>query len=693
MFWKPGVDRASSGIIEDNADTLNNQSTNNRSLPILQHKNSILYSLETSNLVIVGETSSGKSTQVPQFLHDSGWTSNGMSIACSQPKKLAAISLAKRVASEMGCVLGNLVGYNVRFDRKISSSTKINFCTDDILLKELIYDPLLSKYSVIIIDEFHCRSLSSDLLISILKKVLLKRSDLRIIIMSATINAIEVKDYLERNNSKLPVNIISIIGRTYPIELFYLSTACQSYIDSTIQTIQSIHIYEPSNSGDILVFLPSSEDIDEIYYKLSELKGFESLLLHKLHNSLPNHIQLLAIQENTSNYGRKVILSTNIAETSLTIDNIVYVIDSGFVKLNYYDSINNLDMFVTTSISKASAIQRMGRCARKMPGKCYRLYTEDTYNELTEQTLPEILRKDISYIILQLKTLGINNIIRFDYITNPTIESILNSLELLYSLNLIDINGNITKYGEIIIEIPINNIRLAKILLISQSMNCCEEILTIVSMLSVEYPFISINSIRNNETKLKYNESLSSLIHLNSDHLTLLNIYNNFDEISANNQKSWCDSKFLSYKILLRANEIRNNLKKMLIYYLSIYEIRNNTIELLSNNNSNSNINNNKIVLTFCNNNEIIIIKCLISGYFSNVAKLNNDGKYHTFRNKIIVMPHNTSVIANYGILPEWIIYSQVIHSKTTQIRDITKIEPLWLIEIANHYFSVVKQS
>lgn len=554
-------------------------------LPIKQYQNHILYALEKySCLILIGETGCGKSTQLPLFLHSGGWTkkrdttSNEKVILCTQPRRLAVTNLCKRVAYEFGCQVGEEVGYSMRFESKVSSKTIIKFCTDGVLLRETLSDPLLSKYSVIIVDEAHERTLHTDILLGILKKILMKRKDLRIIITSASINAQEFKDYFEFNrieeygSHKISHDneiacMLSVGMKPYPIDIYYLNQPTDNYIHASFDTIQYIHKTNSNTSGNILVFLPGAEEIDVLIDKLqNHFHETSNLIAIPLYASLPISQQYEAISLSSQlNSIRKVIVSTNIAETSLTIENISYVIDCGLVKLSYYDIKASIDLLVTCPISQASAIQRAGRCGRLGSGKCYRLYTEESYQQLQAFTIPEMQRVDISWSLLQLKGLGIRNLVKFDFISSPSITSMINSLEVLYALDAINKNNELTSLGEHMIEMPID-IYLSRALLSSYDLQCSEDILTITAMCSVEYPFHLPPNSKSSEVYKEYWKSISEFAVKEGDHITLLHVYNQF--ILNNMSKQWCNEMKLHYHILIRAKEIRSNLYKMLIYYL-----------------------------------------------------------------------------------------------------------------------------
>lgn len=415
-------------------------------LPIYHHRLELMYLLETNRVVIVvGETGSGKTTQLPQYLHECGWTRGGRTICVTQPRRVAATSVAKRVAEEMGVRLGQEVGYAIRFDDKTDPSvTRIKFVTDGMLLRELMLDPLLSQYSVVMLDEAHERSLYTDLLAGLLKKIMRRRKDLRLIVSSATIDALDMKRYFDdpqiepvSPNQKERVSIISIEGRLHPVDVLYSQQPTQDYLQGALNAVMDIHRFEAP--GDILVFLTGQEEIESLVELLKEKMDLEAnknggatslkMKCLPLYAGLPWESQM-AVFEKAPPRTRKVIISTNIAETSITIDGIAYVVDCGFVKIRAFNPKLGIEQLIVVPISQAAAKQRAGRAGRNRPGKCFRLYTEEAFEKLIPQQMPEMQRVNLSMVILQLKALGIDNLLHFDFICAPPIETVVRALEV-----------------------------------------------------------------------------------------------------------------------------------------------------------------------------------------------------------------------------------------------------------------------
>lgn len=479
----------------------------------------------------------------------------------TQPRRVAAMSVAARVSEETGLFLGDEVGYSIRFDNCTSSKTCIKFMTDGILVRETMSDPLLSRYSVLILDEAHERTLYTDILFGLVKKILRRRPDLRVLVSSATVDADEIKAFFSTNYSGLPENdnvyIMSIEGRTHPVDIHYRLQPTSDYLAATLATVFDIHNTQPP--GDILVFLTGTEEIEGMIDMIVEKNkrnhhpqrvGLKAL---PIYSGLPAQQQLLVFQP-LQGKNRKAVVATNIAETSLTIDGIVYVVDCGFVKSKSFNPRSGMEMLLVTPVSQASAKQRAGRAGRNRPGKCYRLYTEDAFDSLRLATVPEIQRTNLTTLILQLKFLGVDDILHFDFVTPPPVETMAAALESLYALGALDTEANLTNpLGRQMSEFPVDP-PLSKMILSSATYGCGEEILTIAAM-------VSLGSIYS-QTKNQHAAELKRQKYAveEGDHLTLLNLFNAFVRARAHAQQ-WCADFYLNVKAMARAVEIRRQLK------------------------------------------------------------------------------------------------------------------------------------
>ncbi|CAF0862566.1 unnamed protein product [Brachionus calyciflorus] len=652
-----------------------------KQLPIFKYKNQILYALETHRVVVVvGETGSGKSTQLPQYLWENGWADSKHSICVTEPRRIATINLAKRISDEKCCVLGQEVGYAIRFeDCYTPGLTKIKFVTDGLLIRELMQNPLLPQYSVIILDEVHERNVNTDIVIGLLKKVMKKREDLKLIVCSATVDAEEIKLYFDEgekkaNKTNLSTCIISVEGRYYPIEISYLTEPCDNYIKACVTTSIGIHIDQQDNEGDILIFLTGQDEVDEavsaLIEKATDLKNYKKKNLKKLwilplYGSLPVSEQL-KVFERTPKSCRKIIVSTNIAETSLTINGIVFVVDSGFMKLKAYDSRLGSESLITVPCSKSSANQRAGRAGRYRSGKAYRMYPESEYDKMKQHTPPEMQRCDLSSVIIQLKALGIDNVCKFDFLSPPPSKNLINTLELLHALESLDHNSKLTTpLGFQMAEFPLNPI-YSKALLSSEKFGCTQEMLTIIAMLQVQHVFItpSGRKIQADKSKLKFAAT-------EGDHITLLNVFKSFQDKLSKNKKStpgWCQSNFLNFKSLVRANQIREQLSLILKKF--------------------------KIdVKTSCGDRTEPVLKCLCTAFFANAARAHYSGDYKHLKSNVPLRVHPSSVINLYLANvdqppPKYVIYNDIVQSKATYlIRDLSVIDSAWLYELVPNYY------
>ncbi|KAM0792469.1 hypothetical protein ACM66B_005144 [Microbotryomycetes sp. NB124-2] len=707
-FWRPGTVAPGSSIDRD-AEAAKQESgtggvgaitgrvstvaiSERRSrLPIAKQRDALLFLLEQHPVVVLqSPTGTGKSTQIPQFLLEAGWASGGKSIAITQPRRVAAVSVAQRVAEEVGTVLGDEVGYNVRFENLSSDATKVLYLTDGMLFREILLDPLLSRYSVIMIDEAHERSSYTDLLLGVLKKIRRVRPSLRVIISSATIEAQSFVDFyntqpppssvassgVKPGEDMLPppakksrwdktdksyksdAVMVRLEGRAFPVDIAYLDEPAGDLVLKVVETIFDIHLKYPP--GDILVFLTGREEIDRCLQEIADNmlrmpKGASDLQAHPLHSGLTTEMQM-AVFEPPSPRARKVVVSTNVAEASVTIDGIKYVVDSGLVKLRSFDPYTGMDALVTTPCSLASLAQRAGRAGRTSPGKCFRLFPASVLKTLLPVTPPEITRTDISLLVLQLKSLGIQNVLRFDWMTAPSSAMLERALEFLYCLGALDDEGKLTKpLGMRMAEMPIDPM-MAKILLESASYQCSDEILTIAAMTSVQNVFIldQGDSVRAELERRKFTVE-------EGDHLTALNAYNAFVKYGRKSSK-WCHTHRLNFKALSRALSIRTQLAK----YLKRFEIP----------------------IISCGEDDTKVRRCLTSGYFRNAAKVQPDGTYRSVRENAVLHVHPSSVLFTRTPSTPYVVYHEVIETTKRFMREVTSIEQDWLLELAPHFYS-----
>lgn len=618
---------------------------------------------KTQILVFVGETGSGKTTQIPQYvLYDEIPQRNRKMVACTQPRRVAAMSVAQRVADEMDVNLGEEVGYSIRFEDKTSPNTILKYMTDGMLLREAMHDHDMSRYSCIILDEAHERTLATDILMALLKKVAKRRPDLKIIVMSATLDAQKFQRYF------YDAPLLPVPGRTHPVEIFYTPEPEKDYVEAAIRTVLQIHAAE--DEGDILLFLTGEEEIEDTCRKIS-LEVDEMIRetdcgpmkVHALYGTLPPHQQQKIFEPAPPPFkkggrpGRKCIISTNIAETSLTIDGIVYVVDPGFSKQKIYNPRIRVESLLVSAISRASAQQRAGRAGRTKPGKCFRLYTEKAFKEeLIPQTYPEILRSNLSNTVLELKKLGVEDLVHFDLMDPPAPETMMRALEELNYLACLDDEGELTHLGSLASEFPLDP-TLAVMLIHSPEFLCSNEILSITSLLSVPQVFVRPANKRREADEMK-----NLFKHPDGDHLTLLNVYHAFKGVvnRGEDAKKWCHEHYLSFRHLSSADNVRQQLRRIM---------ETHEIELLSTEFHDKNYYTN-------------IRRALVAGFFMQVAKRENTKIYRTLKdNNRAVMLHPSTVLQTDC---DWVVYNEFVLTTKEYIRTVTYIRPEWLL-VSSH--------
>ncbi|XP_030376802.1 pre-mRNA-splicing factor ATP-dependent RNA helicase DHX16 [Scaptodrosophila lebanonensis] len=621
-----------------------------KSLPVYPFKDDLIAAVkEHQVLIIEGETGSGKTTQVPQYLVEAGFTEDGKMIGCTQPRRVAAMSVAARVAEEMGVKLGNEVGYSIRFEDCTSERTILKYMTDGTLHREFLSEPDLGSYSVMIIDEAHERTLHTDILFGLVKDIARFRPELKLLISSATLDAEKFSAFFD------DAPIFRIPGRRYPVDIFYTKAPEADYIDACCVSVLQIHATQPL--GDILVFLTGQDEIETCQEVLQDRvkrlgSKIRELIVIPVYANLPSDMQA-KIFEPTPPNARKVILATNIAETSLTIENIIYVIDPGFAKQNNFNSRTGMESLMVVPISKASANQRAGRAGRTAPGKCFRLYTAWAYkHELEDNTVPEIQRINLGNAVLMLKALGINDLIHFDFLDPPPHETLVLALEQLYALGALNHHGELTKLGRRMAEFPVDPM-MGKMLLASEKYKCSEEMVTIAAMLSVN----SAIFYRPKDKIIHADTARKNFNDIHGDHLSLLQVYNQWAETDYSTQ--WCYENFIQYRSMKRARDVREQLVGLM---------QRVEIDMVS-----------------CLPETVNVRKAVTAGYFYHVARLSKGGHYKTIKHNQTVMIHPNSSL--FEELPRWVLYHELVFTSKEYMRQVIEIESKWLLEVAPHYY------
>ncbi|KAK0130794.1 putative ATP-dependent RNA helicase DHX35 [Merluccius polli] len=707
-FWKPGSEapgiseereltsEASGSPVVFNPHTALSIEKQRQKLPVFKHRNNVLYLVESyQTVIIVGETGCGKTTQIPQYLLEAGWAAEGRVIGVTQPRRVAAISVANRVAEERGALLGHEVGYTIRFDDcSDPQATRIKFLTDGMLVREMMADPLLKKYrycnmllhssiaqkkqsnfylycrlflipSVLMLDEAHERTLYTDIAIGLLKKIQKKRRELRLIVASATLDAKKFQEFFNLNETADPnkdtCGILTVEGRTFPVDMFYTISPVPDYVKATVETVMKIH--ETEDDGDVLAFLTGQEEVEKVVSLLQEQARSLSrygmkkhLRVMPMYAGLP-YAEQMKVFERAPPTVRKVIVATNIAETSITINGIVFVIDCAFVKLRAYNPSTAIESLVVSPISKASASQRAGRAGRNRSGKCFRLYTEEDYEKLPASTVPEMQRTNLAPVILQLKALGIDNVLRFSFLSPPPAQTMIQALELLYALGGLDQYGRLTDpMGVRMAEFPLSPM-FAKMLLESGNFGCSKEIVTIAAMMQIQNIFV----VPSNQKKVAAREHRKFAV-AEGDHLTMLNVYEAF--IKHQKSSQWCQEHFLNYKGLLRAITVREQLRRLMNKF--------------------------KVPRTSSEGDPDVILRCIVAGFFANAARIHHSGSYRTLRDDRELHIHPNSVL--FGEKPpKWVVYNEVVQTAKYYMRDVTAVESSWLVELAPHFYKQAK--
>ncbi|CAB9524117.1 splicing factor ATP-dependent RNA helicase [Seminavis robusta] len=703
-----------------------------KNLPVFKFRSEFCDKIKNHEVVLVtSETGSGKSTQIPQYVLDMTSLTRAFAICVTQPRRVAAITVASRVAKERNCRLGSEVGYRVRFDDKTNPSTKLIYATDGMLLRQAMLDPLLSAYSVILLDEAHQRSLQTDVLFGACKRAMEARKKsqgkaknlppLKVVVMSATL---DIETFLAFFQG---AETIKIPGRQYPVQIIYTKEPQEDYIDAAL--CATLQIHEDSEEGDILVFLPGQEEIEDLALLLKShldetanltksltgdvvqsLRGIgtdlsktanivNGVLVCVLYAALPPEMQMFAFQPKPEGCTRKIVLSTNIAETSVTLQGIRYIVDTGKEKSREFSSSTGMESLHVQDISKAQAAQRTGRAGRVSKGFCFRLYTEDAFETLQDTTTPEILRVNLAQVVLQLKGMGVEDPLKFEFITPPNPQSLKSACQHLFALGALDDKMQLTDYGSKLARLPLDP-TFAHLLLQSEKYGCTAEILVAVSMLSAENILFRPSGDQLSEKAAEAHRRFAS--H-EGDLPTFLNIYRAWrtEAIYTSSRKSkekknkesgkgkllhgeWCRRSFISARAMSRANDVHHQLRA-----ICTRPVDRNGLGM--------------DVSKSCSEDMEAFLKCVCAGLFLQSAErvketkqvdetggvLSSTRKYRTKVGNRPVSIHPTSTLFGRNPAPKCVVYTELVTTKKTYIRGVSQIRESWLNEVAPQFFSI----
>jgi ATP-dependent helicase HrpA len=637
-------------------------------LPITAKKNEIIDSISKNRVIIIsGETGSGKTTQIPKFCLAAGRGINGK-IGCTQPRRIAAITVAARIAEELGEESGKSVGYKIRFTDKTSKDSYIKIMTDGILLAEAHNDPYLNEYDTIIVDEAHERNLNIDFILGVLKTLLAKRRDLKLIITSATIDTEKFSKAFDN------APIIEVSGRMFPVEVRYLpvdpdleETGEQTHVDLAVEAID--RLLKENRTGDILLFMPTEQDIRETS-ELLEGKKYRAVEIIPLFARLPASEQSRVFLRLPV---RKIIVATNIAETSITIPGIRYVIDTGLARISQYTPRSRTTALPVVSVSKSSADQRKGRCGRVENGICIRLYSKEDYDARPLFTPPEILRSNLAEVILRMIALNLGDISAFPFIDRPAVKSVKDGYEILLELGAIEpeIENKsgfaLTHNGMIMASLPIDP-RLSRMLIEAQRRGCIQEITILAAALSCQDPR-ERPADKTGEAARAHALFSDPL----SDFITLLNIWNKFHEVSDTEKttaasKRFCKANFLSFRRMKEWRDIYSQIKDI----LNENGMKSQKKELETDESGE----NKSCIYSYL---YTVIHKSVLSGFLSNIAVKKENNIFSATKEKSVMIFPGSGLFKNPGT---WIVAAEMVETSRLFARTAASVDSSWIEEI-----------
>ncbi len=621
-----------------------------KKLPIDDSEAEIVSAIRGNQVtVILGATGSGKTTQIPIMLYKAGFAARGV-IGITQPRKIAATAIAEYISDQLGGVLGKVVGYKVRFDNLTERETAIKFVTNGVLLREIQNDPQLRKYSIIVIDEAHERTLEIDLLLGLIKKLLKIRKDLKLVITSATINPEKFLNYF-KNGSEVPVVLVG--GRMYPVEVKHLDWNPYGHemVSAAVEMVASIH--NSNVPGDVLVFMTGRDDISAVIKSLSTRLDDRAVVL-PLHGGMDATAYKAVFDPRKGK--RKIIVATNIAETSLTIDGVRFVVDSGLIKQQHFDSQTGLQSLDVVAHSAAGCEQRKGRAGRTQPGICYRLYTEKDLQNRPTFTFPEIQRMSLARAVLIMESMGIDDVEHFDLIDSPDFQAFREAYQVLIILGANDFRTKrITELGRKMAELPLDPC-IARMLIEAEKYRCVKSIAAFAAFQSVPHVFM-----RPRGKEELADRAHQQFMHPKSDAITLITVWNKY--VANGRKPDWCYRHFLNSHAL---EEVE------LIYSQLLDILEQNNVSLPS------------------TMNEEVIMKCIVSGLVFNLiehdSRWDYRGIFHDMNN---IHLHPSSSI--YRLVPRFAVATSLIRTTKLYARCCTVAPVEWLVEFLPQLFSCIE--
>lgn len=626
---------------------MNEQQKLPKELPIYGSRRKIVDAIRANQVtIVVGETGSGKTTQIPQYLYEAGFGQNGI-IGVTEPRRIAATSVAGFVAEQLGTRLGDTVGYQIRFDDKTYYSTRIKFMTDGILLRGFQDDPDLSQYSVIMVDEAHERSANIDFTLGLLKDLLGRRSDLRVVVSSATIDAKKFSKYF----GKAP--IIEVSGRTFPVDIVWDENNC--FEETAVKTVvdQIIKIHKTMPLGDILVFMTGADDINKVVNELEKRTDLNNLIALPAHGGLSPEKQQLIFQNFPGK--RKVIVATNIAETSITIDGVVYVVDSGLIKQISFHPESGIQSLSVELHSQAGCDQRAGRAGRTRPGKCFRMFSKNSFERRPKFTEPEIRRMNLAGVVLAMKMIGIKDIEGFDFIDPPDQKAFHEAHQTLIALGaLTSKNNGLTELGCEMAKLPLEP-RISRMVLEAEKHGCLREITIIAAFLSVRSIFS-----RPRDKEIEADTAHQRFYNRKSDALTFLKVWSEYEKSGFDND--WCYRNFLNSRSLFEVKNIR----------LQLLDILRRRGRITS------------------SDDEDVILKSVAAGLVQNLLEHGSRHGYKTLLRELnwmdSVFIHPGSALFGW-MSPRWIVASTIVRTSKLFARGVSQVEVEWLPDLVPSRF------